>query len=444
MSDLLVALQDLRNGSSSLRTRCQEIRERPAPKLGRLVAVAESLARPVAARNLPCPQEYVSAWNDRKNRRGFVLPRRAIRFLHWEPSVVLDPQFHYQLDAQQHISSARDIQGLVRACHVQWLRYAADDHLQRLAKRRLREYEGANRIVNKWKGAVSTVLGTDGPQIQANSLIDRQCSPQDVAADWSLEEMTPFLVETVRCALSTLRATWATDSTLAEFAVRVLLPWEGWSRSDVKSEVGVCILHRDATVSAIKKSLTHFVVSDSRFGDPRRSDRRPNWLGVQPDAVRRVIEWLSGDDIVFFFDHAFPRGGDPHGRKTFWLRYVSRVVMSRPLFCWEDLSRLRPIARQLRADVGNFGTIDGKSSAFVLDFGEVCAIEFNRVGACYVFPRAVMPHVIKDLWSEQQFRSSALRRRDLLPDPDSHRIEHRSGWEDKMRRLLAQYKVRQG
>ena len=47
-----------------------------------------------------------------------------------------------------------------------------------------------------------------------------------------------------------------------------------------------------------------------------------NWLGIQV-ARQRLLQWLSRADIHFFFEHVLPKGTDPHGRKTFWLKYVS-------------------------------------------------------------------------------------------------------------------------
>ena len=112
--------------------------------------------------------------------------------------------------------------------------------------------------------------------------------------------------------------------------------------------------------------------------------------------------------------------------------------MSRPLLNPED----RALLRKVDIGVGNFGRLAGMSSAFILDFGTVCVIEFNRVGACYVYPRTVVERVVGDLWASAEFHETDLKRKDLLPDGDKYRVVHKPGWEEKLIRLLAIHGVR--
>ena len=151
-----------------------------------------------------------------------------------------------------------------------------------------------------------------------------------------------------------------------------------------------------------------------------------------------MIEWLSKDDIIFFFDHAFPKGGDKHKRKPFWLRYVSSVTMSRPLLSWNDQTRLKVHLQKLGSNVGNFGTITGTNSAFLLDFGHVCAIEFNHVGACYLYERKAMNEVVPDFFASMDFTEAGLKQKELCLG----RVRHTPGWEDELQMMLARYGVR--
>src|SRR5262249_14777463 len=158
------------------------------------------------------------------------------------------------------------------------------------------------------------------------------------------------------------------------FVCREILGWDGWPIDVLKAEATASIVHPDTGEVKVRDPLKTMLLRHPRLGDPRLPEKRTNWLGVPREAQQRLIEWLSRDDIVFFFDHAFPRGEDRHRRKPFWLKYVSRVAMSRPLLSQEDAARLRSHLRQQAADVGNFGNIIGNNSAFLLDFGDVCAI----------------------------------------------------------------------
>src|SRR5215470_2097098 len=101
MSELLAAIEDLKVSVATLHRNCVAEAQRPAPALGALVAAIEVLGQVKPAKHVVCPEEYIRNWQNRKAVKPFVLSRRAIRFLHWEPTVVLDPHFHYQMDDQK-------------------------------------------------------------------------------------------------------------------------------------------------------------------------------------------------------------------------------------------------------------------------------------------------------------------------------------------------------
>ena len=117
----------------------------------------------------------------------------------------------------------------------------------------------------------------------------------------------------------------------------------GWGGllQDFHAAIGATILHPVTTKNpGLQERLIKVVLSDTRLGDPRLPRNTKNWLRIQ-EARQRFLQWLSRADINFFFEHVLPRGKDPHGRKAFWLRYVPRVLMSRPLLNRDDEARLR-------------------------------------------------------------------------------------------------------
>ena len=188
------------------------------------------------------------------------------------------------------------------------------------------------------------------------------------------------------------------------------------------------------------------LLKDSRLGDLRLPHRRPNWAMVDPAAQRRFLEWLSRADIVFFFEHVLPWGKDPHGRKQFWLRYVSRVAQSRPLLNWDDRRRLETVLRAKREESKNFGRIDGHTSAFLLDFDKIVVVEFSVPGnACYVYTKADFNRILGDFWTQRKLTVSGLKKKtsSLTKQPGSGWDGvHRRGWEVDASQLLALYGVR--
>ena len=192
---------------------------------------------------------------------------------------------------------------------------------------------------------------------------------------------------------------------LRTYLLTTLLPWVGWPVQDFHTAVGTTILHPiSAREPSPQESLTKLVRQDTRLGDPRLPRNMKNWLDIQA-ARQRLLQWLSRADIHFFFEHVLPKGTDPHGRKTFWLKYVSRVQMSRPLLNRDDEARLRATIQSQREQVGHFGHVRGaEPSAFLLDFGSVVVVEFSRVGnACYLYEQPNAAKVIPDIWSQEPF-----------------------------------------
>jgi EH signature protein len=435
-ADLLESLRSLKAGLQILR----HDSERPwsTPPLAALRAAVAALGQDRPARPLVCPDEYRKAWHEFAAGVRVDLGQRAIRYLAWEPSVVLDPRFHYYLDEHEMEIGARGLQGLVRACHVRWNDFVRDATLKRIAMRRLRAYRGTNRILTRWQGSANQILGVDAPDDLAAWMIEELRTPQVTTGEWSIDAGSLFFLETMRAALRKARDRFKNNSQIVSFACADLLGWVGWPLEVLKAEVSESVLHPDARDSQVNGPLKSFVLRHQNLGDPRLPAKRTNWLGVRPEAKQRIIEWLSRDDIVFFFDHAFPRGGDPHRRKPFWLSYVSSVAMSRPLLSWNDQTRLRAHMRQLGGEVGNFGSINGTNSAFLLDFGPICAIEFNHVGACYLYNRRVIDQVVPDFWAPGYFTESGLKRKDLR----LARIVHKPGWEEELQMILARHGIR--
>lgn len=413
--------------------------------LDRLRATVSSVGRERAARAPVCPDAR-QQWSDFLAGKRKDIEARAARFLCWEPDVSTDRRFQQYLDQSPSELRARALQGLVRSCHARW----SGDLFAKLGvgnavHRRVNDYEGANRVVTKWRSALNLILSSKGPEGIATDMVENRRTIEAECESWTLEEQSRFVLEAVKCATEHCRNQLGSQSPANDFLLRNLLPWKGWPIEEFKREVGASIVHRATPqVTALVDGLKRLVLSDDRLRDPRLPGNAKNWLGVPEEARMRFIQWLSRDDIEFFFEHVLPRGSDPHGRKAFWLRYVKRVLMSRPLLNWRDQSRLQARMAQLRGQVGNYGRISGfgDTSAFLLDFGRVMVVEFSRVGnACYVYEKSAVNELIPDFWSTEPFDVSG---RNGLKQPTlvAERLRHVVGWQDELAMILARHGVR--
>src|SRR5207237_1454654 len=122
------------------------------------------------------------------------------------------------------------------------------------------------------------------------------------------------------------------EPALRAYLLTALLPWSRWTIKDFHAAIGATILHPvTATTDGMPEQLTKLVLADVRLGDPRLPSQTRNWLGLPQEARQWFVLWLSRADITFFFDHVLPESKDQEERKALWLRYVPRVLRSRPL-----------------------------------------------------------------------------------------------------------------
>lgn len=434
-AELLDVVQGLR---TVVRRLVQESARPPEARMPRLEVAIGSLGQAKLAKRVRCPEEYVQQWEELLHGPRERLEPRAVRYLCWEPDVATDSRFQNYLDREKVGLSPRSLQGLVRACHARWSSALATGQVATRVRDRLKRYDGPHRVLSRWKDAATTILGPRGSEEFAADMVENLWPIKEHCDVWGVEEHSPYVQEAIQTAARECRDRMERVLRLRQYLLANILPWSGWLRERFKAEVGDTILHPGAAQpSDIRESVKHFVLGEARLGDPRLPTNRDNWLGLA-EAKSRVIEWLSRADIVFFFEHVLPQGRDRHGRKAFWLQYVPRVRMSRPLLNWDDGGRLRATLTQNREHI-QFGTIDGNTSAFLLEFGPILIIEFSRVGnACYIYETRIIDQIIPDFWMSQSFGERTLKQRGLCGE----RIIHRRGWQEEMIAILARYGIR--
>ena len=434
-SESLRALRDLRNSLDMLRAPQRRALYLETPKLPKLIHVISGLGQDRPARAPVTPREILDRWEDFAAGRTKELDERAVRYLCWEPKVGTDERFHAFVNRSGSTPvGPRSLQGLVRACHSRWSAELAKGPVVRGVRAAVDKYKGPNRVLGKWRAASELILDSGGPVKLASKMSNKLQSPKELFDELTIDAQSPFAVEVVRQSITYSRDRLETNEQLLPFMCQTLFNWTNFPVDQFKTEVANCILHRSSKVTRVENTLRETVRLDQRLGDPRVPARQKNWFGIAPEARLKVIEWLSKYDISFFFEHAFPKREDKHGRRAFWLNYISRMEASRPLLNPDDRAGLKD---QLKKE-GTFGFIWGDNSAFILDFGRVVAVEFNRVGACYVYEKRAWLELVPDLWGPSSFTESKLK--DI--GRCTARIRHVPGWQDELRTALARQGVR--
>jgi hypothetical protein len=298
-----------------------------------------------------------------------------------------------------------------------------------------------------WKGIAEEVAGGNGPELFAQTIVEKYRKIHEAFKERNVFIGTEYHQKTLHACVNLALQKIASYASVPAKSEQIdYLLSELFSQSDISPRTfrdGIAQLILNDSLERhpeLVDRVKDYVLRGGKLGDPRLSQYGFNWAGVPEGAKNKVIEWLSRADIVFFFDHVLPRGSDRQGRKDFWLRYVKNFTKTRCLLGSEDNARLIPIFRKTQAQVEGYGRIRGQenNSAFLLDFGTVVAVEFSRIGACYLYESSNIPRKLKDFWTPISFSEPDLKSRHLCVA----RVTHTRGWQHSLSQELAKLGIR--
>ncbi|MGE3537575.1 MAG: EH signature domain-containing protein [Candidatus Tectimicrobiota bacterium] len=401
--------------------------------------VLASLATSAALRVRHCPAAYVLAWHEYLRGSRQSLPPRAIRYLCWEPEVATEARFHAYLDATLETLSTQALQGLVWCCHAHWSAAFAAGPVAQRVRQRLAAYGGDHGLLRHWSQHAEVLLEVTGPAAMATSLLAARSPIATFCNAWGVDPQTPYMLAVLRQALLACWQALESDASLCTYLLETLLPWNGWPERDFRRAVSNTVLHPvvDRT-PGLPEQLMRLVLMDTRLGDPRLPARASHWQDV-PQAVRQqCILWLSQADIVLFFDHVLPECKDQEERKSFWLRYVPRMVKTRPLLDEAVSERLRPLLARMPEQLPHCGVLRGSASALLIDFGAVVAVQVSDIEApCYVYGQRNFAQLVPDFWRAQPFTEP-----ELLVSRQAATVYHQQTWEKDIAEILALCEIR--
>jgi hypothetical protein len=316
--------------------------------LQRLKAVVGKMGTAVSSRP-PYSERYIQQWRDFDAGKAKDIERGAARYLCWESEIATTEKFLTYLQQSGMELNRRSLEGLVRSCHNKWEGSFPESPPVAKARTLLDKYGGPSPVLVKWKSHLTAILGSQGPQLLAKELLEKDRTLKEHLSEWYLETKPPFVQQLVAAAtaLARQRLDAPTDS-LVPMLFKELLPWPNWRISDLKKEIGEIILHKTCT-GKTQELVQAFVLEHRELlGDPRLPANRRKWAEVSEGAKNKVLQWLCREDIYFFFDHVYQGKTDRHHRKEFWLRYLDRCVASRPLLGSTDAVRLRAVLQRDR------------------------------------------------------------------------------------------------
>lgn len=430
------ALRRLQSVAQALRHSVQQPYTRPLTSLQDVIA---TLGQSAAVRPRRCPAAYVVDWQRYLLDPQQSLSPRAVRYLCWEPAVATEARFQTYLDAEVGALSARSLQGLVWCCHTCWSPAFAAAAVAPRVRQRLAAYQGEHGLLTHWRQYADVLLGPSGPRHLAAMLVAERAPIATFCNVWAIDERSPYVLAMLRHALPYCLQEMVGEPALCSYLLTTLLPWSGWTLQDFHTAIAATVQHPMlATTVGMPEQLTKLVLADVRLGDPRLPSQTRHWLGLPAAARRQCVQWLSRADMTLFFDHVLPESKDQEERKTFWLRYVPRVLRSRPLLHAADVLRLQPLLHQIPEQMVHCGHIDGSTSAFILDFGAVVVVQVSDLGdACYVYGKRSFEQLLPDFWRSQPFTVD-----ELAVPKHAAIIYHHQTWEKDVAEILTLCDIR--
>lgn len=404
-------------------------------RLERLSKIIDSLGQDRPAKPLPIPDEYIDKWHEYLNGKKHNFTSRELSFLCWEPDVATNRMFLNLIRQPTFSIRARQIQGLVRSLHMRWSPDIFSTTVPDVIAELIKYYNGNNKIISRWRSNLSTICGINGPAELSENLLIARRPVKEFCDTWGIDESSAFTLDAIYKSIDRIVDSAKDDLTLIPHLFNNLLDWPNLPLTDFKRIISRIILHPiNSIVPSFKEQLITFILSVKKkeLGDPRLPDNKIKWQGVDSDAHQKFVQWMSKEDIVFFFEHVLPEREDKNKRKDFWIRYVNKLVQSRPLLSNEDRARLSQTTRQNNL-FGSYGFMNGRNSSFILDFGDFVVIEFSQVGAVYVYSRDAAKTLFPDFWTSKPYTENSLKHK----QKSLFILRHDPSWQHKMRCFLS-------
>lgn len=380
-------------------------------------------------------------WYDVCSKRSIGLSRRAKRHLCWDPQIAITSEFLKYLGEDSTPPTVNHLKGLMYACHQGW-KNISDGSLM-AARRLVAEHAGSNRTIAHWKTHLDGLLSREGTLLMSDMLVSERHAPSRLAALRGIAEDTPFFGEIVEFSFERCIKEMSSDEApgeAADYLMNSLLTWNRISITTYKNYLSKTILSRifDQDMD-IRTELTSRILRHPELGDPRLKPL--NWQTIDANAKRRFIQCLSEDDIIFFFDHVMSDTDRSVRRKHFWLKYVSKIERSFPVLNAWDKVRLSKFRRKGGAEF-NFGEKLSGNSAFILDFGNLLVIEFNDIGACFMYAEPTRSRFFEQVFDWKTYTDYQLKKQHLANGGNNTRLIHMGDWEEKFSQQLATYDIR--
>ena len=325
------------------------------------------------------------------------LSSREIRVLCNDPETATKPEFIVALESRGDLSRQRAwLEGLIGQYFSAWGHIFQPDTIERLLQAAVTDFADHSRRISQCKPFCAQLFSNSAARWIGLQFLEATASIPEVLSVWGIDSESSL----GRAGVNSAVEVWAlymeqsgTRLPANEVEVRIqyltgiLLESNYVDAAEAGKAISALamlpVLERD---SDLLTGVRDYVMSSSRFGDPRLPVNVGRWGFCSRDARDRVASWFSKRDLEFFFDHAIPKRDDPHGRRVFWKKYLHQVKDCVVLLSEDDERRLRAHNTE-RLEHGRTQGAAGVS-AFVMQFQNadgLIVVEFSKSGnALYI------------------------------------------------------------
>ena len=363
---------------------------------------------------------------------------RETKRLCWQPTIVVQKGFQQLASKQKGRFSAGCIKGLLYSYHSQYEKLSNNTSIEGVLNDGILSLGKSDPLIRKWASNITSIVGQQASTRLARDILDEEIKLEDAFDAYGIYPSTAFATDSANvCVLLYAdRLNKLSDKQIDLFYQSLItspLIDKETFKEVVSSLISSPIHDNDG---AQQQRLLDFLLTRSELKDPRMFPEK--WVGIDSVAKQRVIQWLSREDINFFFELLISDRADRQSRKSFWIDYVPHVSRSRALLFPADRRKHSIKLQQLEKRGRTHGELTGaQSSAFILDFGRIVVVEFSEVGSVYVYDQADFMKLLKDFWASK-LSVEALRNKKRAIEV----IRHDKNWQPAIRTCLVHHGVR--
>jgi len=427
----------------------------PTPK--ELIKINKQLSdlygtAPTLKNDIQSEKSARESWEMTKSSQNYKegLTRREFLTLCGMSEVVREPEFLDLLEEWDEKFTNMAIPLLLSSLHQTWGENPYQGNICYFLNRHLSKYNGNRGYLELWSKNKELYLSEEGIKEFAWVLKNEKYSLSQLANQYQLPSSSSLFMDLIRKeALREMIRELKTTSTYAksswDYLFEQLIQKHDYPELSELIRIADRYADRDA-----EEFLKQWFLELDRFGDPRIYNG--NWDSKIDSNARDIfIRWLSKEDLTFFFDLILKKGEDEHGRREFWLQYISDVVTSRVILSDEDWNRNRQILSEMKeANKTMPARMHDPTSTFIMQTKKFVIIEFSEKGnACYIYSKDDLHKSLVSTLSSLYDRKKVIAKSDLtrpyLPlltnndaqfDALSIRVIHNSGWQRRLKSWL--------